>query len=959
MRWTKITSLADESSFLDDQVAEILSSDHPSLPPFDQTLGHVDVHWSDEGDRRAFIQTRGGTSDDHILARQVVSAQLASCGFREATKDWGMEKTADWNQIQQKAKRLMQSGAVQILRNGYNNIVAQVQGDHGTYQSEIFRQDPNSRAITGSDCECLLPGGRVILADGSSKPIEECFPGERVLTASGGIGVVKRLIVNEYDGEAISLKPTGSTEEVWVTANHPVFDRLDNIVEASKLRLNDVVYYPQPQISNEFVVVFQALSEPQRKHYTGSVYNLEVEDEHTYVMYPGIACHNCGWGEFQNQPRTRQWKKFQDRPCWLPGSLVSMADGTRVPIEDVKPGDRVLSAHGPQTVSHHHTNVYDGEMQTIQWWGSAFGTTVTHDHKMITHPEAARIWQETEDNGDRARKTAKALQSDGWTKTLAYEVRSDDWIKLAYQTETQTLDLDIAEITGLPSVNGRCRAINHCYSLPDRIVSEKEVTALLTLAGYYLAEGSIEAEGKVVGWTLHADEMEYVDAIESALTTLGAGPLKRYSNENRIALRSSNVALVRTLKYLCGQGSRTKQLSSELMLLPAYHQRFFLERYAEGDGTGNDWSSTFVINTASEMLARQLVAVGARLYRAIPTLSWFKNSGGPTRRDADDLMIARVKFNQRFNNGVIRLEDGYYAARVREITSTPYSGTVYNLTVPPHHTVAVDGVCSYQCAHILAAFWQAQSMPLDEDNHPDNPQNPQQPGGFGQGSGFGAPADQGFDPAQRSFDPSGAMGQSASPGGVGPQGAAGEPVGPSPADVLPQYPMAQMPQPQPQNLVSIPGGTPPSPTNPVQFPAGPGGTFSSVNPWGGWQITADDVDDDPDEEHVLPTAPSSPAQPQSLQNGDMVQLRYPDTGTLVGRSEEHGAGDPFDLTPGMVGEVLGTHPTTGMHNILWAGKPFEQNKEFEPWGAVGWHFPSYLLPRKDVRPPGPAIRRRR
>lgn len=63
-------------------------------------------------------------------------------------------KTANWNDIMAKAKRLIQSGQVQVLRNGYNNIVGHIIGDHGEYNTEISRDDPNSRAITGWQCEC-------------------------------------------------------------------------------------------------------------------------------------------------------------------------------------------------------------------------------------------------------------------------------------------------------------------------------------------------------------------------------------------------------------------------------------------------------------------------------------------------------------------------------------------------------------------------------------------------------------------------------------------------------------------------------------------------------------------------------------------------------------------------------------------------------------------------------------
>jgi len=76
--------------------------------------------------------------------------------FGDDETDWTskVRKTAAWPDIMAKAKRLIQSGNVTLLRNGYNNVVAHVIGDHGEYQCEISRDDPNSRAITQWTCEC-------------------------------------------------------------------------------------------------------------------------------------------------------------------------------------------------------------------------------------------------------------------------------------------------------------------------------------------------------------------------------------------------------------------------------------------------------------------------------------------------------------------------------------------------------------------------------------------------------------------------------------------------------------------------------------------------------------------------------------------------------------------------------------------------------------------------------------
>jgi len=63
-------------------------------------------------------------------------------------------KVAAWKDLMEKAKRLKDQGRVHILNNEADHVVGRVEGDHGTYTTQIWRQDPNSRAITMWDCEC-------------------------------------------------------------------------------------------------------------------------------------------------------------------------------------------------------------------------------------------------------------------------------------------------------------------------------------------------------------------------------------------------------------------------------------------------------------------------------------------------------------------------------------------------------------------------------------------------------------------------------------------------------------------------------------------------------------------------------------------------------------------------------------------------------------------------------------
>ena len=77
-------------------------------------------------------------------------------------------KVADWQDVQEKAQRYYQNGNVHILTNDPDHVVATVYGDvpydeygggTGTYQTEIWKDDPNSNVITRWTCTC--PWGEV------------------------------------------------------------------------------------------------------------------------------------------------------------------------------------------------------------------------------------------------------------------------------------------------------------------------------------------------------------------------------------------------------------------------------------------------------------------------------------------------------------------------------------------------------------------------------------------------------------------------------------------------------------------------------------------------------------------------------------------------------------------------------------------------------------------------------
>jgi len=65
-----------------------------------------------------------------------------------------MQHEAAWVDVAAKAKRLVMNGQVTVLRNAPTHVMAHVIGDHGEYDCEISRHDPNSSVIEQWNCEC-------------------------------------------------------------------------------------------------------------------------------------------------------------------------------------------------------------------------------------------------------------------------------------------------------------------------------------------------------------------------------------------------------------------------------------------------------------------------------------------------------------------------------------------------------------------------------------------------------------------------------------------------------------------------------------------------------------------------------------------------------------------------------------------------------------------------------------
>ncbi|MGO1056616.1 TreTu family toxin [Crossiella sp. CA198] len=208
----------------------------------------------------------------------------------------------------------------------------------------------------GGSCprQSFVPGTRVLLADGSSKPVEEVKIGDQVQAAdpekgeSGSRKVVgtvtsesvKRLVTVTVDTDGDRGEVTGS---VVATANHPFWvDNQGRWVHAGELKSGDQVL--DAAGSRVSVVATSERVAIQRVH------NLTVDGIHTYYVSAGtssVLAHNCGPDGEEELTRVGRWMSEVEMNKMMDSGLVQEGAGGRTfVVKSLNPDDYKATAKG-------------------------------------------------------------------------------------------------------------------------------------------------------------------------------------------------------------------------------------------------------------------------------------------------------------------------------------------------------------------------------------------------------------------------------------------------------------------------------------------------------------------------------------------------------------------------------------------------------------------------------------
>jgi hypothetical protein len=149
---------------------------------------------------------------------------------------------------------------------------------------------------------CVPAGTMIRMADGSAKPIQDVKFSDEVVTAEGNVKKVTRTM-DRYTNEPLLTPIMWEHSHFHATGEHPILTKR-GYVRLIDLKTGDEVASPRwwmgrddngnPDHGTERdeTYLWRYVYDVDSKPFDGHVFNLEVEDDHSYVA-DGLGVHNC------------------------------------------------------------------------------------------------------------------------------------------------------------------------------------------------------------------------------------------------------------------------------------------------------------------------------------------------------------------------------------------------------------------------------------------------------------------------------------------------------------------------------------------------------------------------------------------------------------------------------------------------------------------------------------------
>jgi len=219
----------------------------------------------------------------------------------------------------------------------------------------------------------------------------------------------------------------------------------------------------------------------------------------------------------------------------------------------------------------------------------------------------------------------------------------------------------------------------------------------MRLFGYYVSEGCDGGSVKISN-----NDSKIIRDIEECAEEIGLNPQIILRPQDRKEVQVENKAF-QTITGQFGHNARDKKIPMWMYEMPEEFQHEFLRGCYLGDGQTelDEDSKRLEIKTVSRELAegiRMLLhSLGFPTSIANYDSSYTLRLYGPTAKELAKKMDIKMPYNSKRRNLWSVVTDDYVGLKLKDLTTVPYAGPVYNLEVADTHTYNAGGFVAHNC----------------------------------------------------------------------------------------------------------------------------------------------------------------------------------------------------------------------------------------------------------------------
>lgn len=386
--------------------------------------------------------------------------------------------------------------------------------------------------------------------------------------------------------------------------------------------------------------------------------------------------------------------------CFIPGTPITLSDGTQKPIDAIAVGDEVITHTGKtENVTFIMKKSHKGVIYDIETYGQNNHMILTEEHPIWvlrkTNLGRRKSW-ESESGQCKCGKYFDSRQSLG---AHIREVRKHNLPGEHNQSSRdfegwiEAKDVKVGDYVLTPAIDNGGHPGNYAFA---------------RLLGYYLAEGNLMYDKKrfsdkrpvSVEWTFNENEIEYQQEILLLLEALGYRGVGPYVKNNAASIRCNSPELALKFRMYGGEYFNKKKIHSEVLRWDKENQRALLFAYFNGDGCYRNNKTKVQASTGSENLARQLHLISINcdipmtppIYQMSPSMEKMKNSP----RYIMQAVLEKTERAKNTNQLAFVNKQGLWR-RITAITIKEYEGFVYNFDVEGDDSYIAADIAVHNC----------------------------------------------------------------------------------------------------------------------------------------------------------------------------------------------------------------------------------------------------------------------